>query len=273
MLPPLRVCVVAVVCLWLALGQVDGLLRQVQSADRAAGGVESLASGWPDAGMVQRTQDLAAVWQAESTEGLAGASFVTYTALDVAFIVAYGVLFLGLARRLRPRAQRVARGRLKSFAAESPGRAIAALAVLDLIEDALRLKIVLPSDAPSDALIWVSWGVTTLKWCAAMAVLALLGALVHERRDELAALGRRLAGALWRLRVLALPSLAFGALLLADPTQQSPDLLRRWLDGSDAGAALASVGPGSQRLQEPEDRRPVRCERLENAHQVTTSAA
>ena len=219
----LRGPLLATLGLWLALRQVDAVIKNLQAGGVGGNGADSLYALSP-IDLPEYVRQLLTFWN--STGPVFDAAFFAYTGLDFLFILAYTVLF------------RRAFGRVGSPEHATSGleralrRAPAIVLVLglsDVVENALRLTIV-RSDSATGWLVYPAWLATSIKWGALAAVLLLL--LLASRSNVT---GRPLWSedsrwALGRLRIPAVLVAAFALILMLDPTGQVGDSFRRWLD-------------------------------------------
>lgn len=268
---PWLLYLVSALTFFAVLQSVGTLLKQVQqSGSDLFGGMESLGSGLLPMSAIQRTQSLLQVWHEANAETPDVRSTIiwtagVYTATDVLFIVCYTALLVGVCRWLADRAARRAAqpgaqaagpegtardqrwGPLRKLVA-SPG-AIGlpmAVAVADLAENGIRLGLIWHAFAPGDgsAPTWVvatAWVVTSAKFVLLGLSLAVLLLLVRES-DVVAGRWAAIGWSLWRLRIPVGAVLIFVAMVLGDPTGQTADLIRRWLDNWwEAGIGLAAI--------------------------------
>ncbi len=212
--PRLRTWLLLAIGLWLMLRQVDGLLVQLQREGYGGYGVNDLGPLSP-AGLVEQVKAVLVVWQAN--DALAHPAFYAYMALDAIFIALYAGLLHTLIRRVA-----------------APKRAevwLVALIAADLLENVLRIAIVATASHAA-ILVYAAWLATVAKWLTLAAVVLLVVNAGRARRLHNAHSDRkgRTLWALWRLRIPVLLLGAFGLFLIFDPTGQSPDTFRRWLD-------------------------------------------
>ena len=219
------------VALSLALGQVDGQVRSLQGEHAPAAGLQTFAFGIPGAALFERAKLVVDFWNDSTRADFTELCVVVYTLLDVAFIVAYIALFAAVLKRLRNGPEQAEALGWLGQRARRPFWPLAALAAADVIEDIL-LALVATGTLPA------SWGwvaaclaATVAKWLLVAHAVGMVVALLREQSAWLRRVLGELRHAVWRLRVPALLSGAFGLLMLADPTGQGPDLLRRWMDG------------------------------------------
>ena len=163
----------------------------------------------------------------ERNAPLGHAAFWASTVLDFAFIVIYVFLLRGL-RKWLP-------------AASAAGGFISALAaVADVVENLLRIVMV-AGDTAWWLLVYLAWVATTAKWLSLAAVVLLLA--IAWRGQGLSTgpgeFTRQRLSALWRLRVPMVLVGVWGLFLILDPTGQSADTFRRWLD--DVGRFVISA--------------------------------
>ncbi len=229
--------------LYLVLHTIGGLLAEVQLAsDGSFGGLAAVASGFGP-GVVDRTQDLLAMWSTASsdrlTHDLIAWTARAYTALEYLFLISYATVLILLWRRVRrhlpPNAggDPAARDRLRRVAYWRRGPLLAvAAAVADAIANSLRLSIVEETVAGNPVPSWVigvAWAFNLTRLVLIAACLVLLLVLLHDTGLLMTWL-RRTARALWRLRIVVVAIALYALLLLQDPTGQAVDLARRWLD-------------------------------------------
>jgi hypothetical protein len=238
--PPLLVAATAA---FLALGQVDGLLRRLQSENASASGLQSLVLGWPNGELFARARGVIEFWHSGGRHGFVERCVVTYTLLDVLFIALYSSLALVVLYRLCGTSTAGADAGWLSRQARAPLGCVLALAAVDLIEDALLLAVATRRLPGTDAVLLTCLAATAIKWILVLVVVGLVAARLRERSAWFSALVTDTWRSLWALRTPALLSVAFGLLLLGDPTGQASDLLRRWMDSDWTGAwSIAATG-------------------------------
>ena len=212
--PRLRTLLLLSFGVWLMLRQVDGVLAELQRDGYGGYGVNDLGPLSPS-GLVEQVKAVLAVW--EANEALAYPAFYAYMALDTIFIALYAGLLYTLVVRVA-----------------APGNAtswLLGLVAADLVENVLRIAIV-ATGSHASPLVYAAWLATTAKWVALMAVVLLVayGRQAHRLRDGPSGRAGRFMWALWRLRIPVFLLGGFGLLLIFDPTGQSPDTFRRWMD-------------------------------------------
>jgi hypothetical protein len=213
---------------WLMLRQVDGVLSSLQSGGRGGYGANALGPLSP-ADLPARVADALSVW--ESTRPVSHVAFGVYTALDVVFIGLYVWVFLSLFAKLDvplPASQ------MATPARQAVKRAwlwVVALAVFDVAEDAIRAVMVGWHSSPA-GLVYAGYAVSLLKLGALVCVLLLL--FVAWRQVGLgSAPGRFTAATGWALGRMRVPLVllgAWGLFVTFDPSGQTADTFRRWLD-------------------------------------------
>ncbi|MFI7542875.1 hypothetical protein [Actinoplanes sp. NPDC049599] len=252
-LPWVLTLAVLALTLLLVLRSIGALLAQVQlTSGNSYGGMESVGGGLTT-DFVARTQALLEVWR-EAAAGSAGTrtliarTAVTYTYLDMVFLVVYAALVVLVWRWLRAlpgcqqRRDTSGPNRLRHWAWWPRWWLLPlVLAACDAVENLVRLVIVLRTvdgAAVPGWLIWASWVPTTLKLLLfAICVVLLLVLLLDSGIPG--TWWRGVGWALWRLRVAVLATVLYVAVLLVDPTGQAIDLARRWLN--DPVNAVAGV--------------------------------
>jgi hypothetical protein len=242
--PRLRTLLVLCAACWFALGQLDGVLKILQEGGVGAYGANAFGPLSP-IGLQGKVRQLLEIWNNEAT--LAIVTFIVYTAVDVAFIVLYGWLLLRLAKQLLVTAppeesspekspSEIALARLSRRAPTLIWMAMAA----DAAEDVLRLVMV-TATVTWWPIVYGAWLLTLAKWMLLAAVAAVL---VHAwRRVGLTKGPGAITPAVWwaikRLRIPIVLLGTWGLLILFDPTQQTADTFRRWLDDPKTGLSLA----------------------------------
>jgi hypothetical protein len=240
----LRTVLLLMVGLWLLLRQVDGALTSLQFAGSGAYGANDLVPLNPGDAQ-DRAKDLLAVWS--QNRQVAYAAFWTYTGLDLLFIWLYWVFFTRVVVILRAHQVagvtplNVARG------LRSAEKWVTALAVSDLAEDVLRAFIVGGNNS-GWLLTFVGWLATWTKWLLLITVLILIAAAwAHVGWNRAPwSMPRDRRWALRRLRVPLVLLVAWGGFVIFDPTAQTADTFRRWLDsrqqfGISAGSTFVAV--------------------------------
>ena len=224
--------------IWLMLRQVDSVLGRLQTDVAGSYGANDF---WQPGfqRVANHVTDLVHVWN--GNKDVARLAYGTYTALDVVFIAAYSALLLVILARLGTPAPREDRPLVLGRLATRTQWLVVALAAADLLEDALRTFLVY-QDPPADWLSYVAWGVTWLKWVLLGCVLILIAQALHWHVRT--APSRGLLRAALRLRVPVVLLGAWGVFVLFDPTGQTADIFRRWLnDALQFGeSALFSIG-------------------------------
>jgi hypothetical protein len=231
--PRLRTLLVLGAACWLALRQLDGVLKILQQGGVGAYGANAFGPLSP-VGLQAKVRQLLAIWNTEPT--LAIATFSVYTAIDLAFIVLYGWLLLRLSDLLGGGANKAP---LERLARRVPELTVLAM-VADLLEDVLRMVMV-TATVSWGPVVYGAWLLTTVKWLLLAGVAV---GLVHAwRRVGLTAgpgaITPAVRWALARLRVPIVVLGAWGLFMLFDPTEQTADSFRRWLDDPATGACVA----------------------------------
>jgi hypothetical protein len=232
--PRLRTLLVLCAACWLLLGQLDGVLKLLQEGGVGAYGANAFGPLSP-IGLQDKVRQLLAIWNTEPT--LAITTFSVYTAIDLVFIAVYGWLLLTLAELLGVRG--AAASPLDRLARRAPELTVLAMAA-DVLEDLLR-TVMVTATVSSWLVVYVAWALTTMKWLLLAAVVA---GLVHawRRMGLVSGPGAITADVWWAIKRLRIPILllgAWGLIVLFDPTQQTADTFRRWLD--DLGSGLSDT--------------------------------
>ncbi|MES1193310.1 MAG: hypothetical protein ABUM26_03225, partial [Solirubrobacterales bacterium] len=211
--PRLRTLLVLCAACWLALRQLDGVLKILQQGGVGSYGANAFGPVSP-VGLQTKVRQLLAIWNTEPT--LAIATFSVYTAIDLVFIVLYGWLLLRLSDLLG--VDGPASAPLDRLARRVPLLTVLAM-VADVLEDVLRMVMV-TATVSWWPVVYGAWLLTTVKW------LLLAGAvvgLVHAwRRVGLTAgpgaISPAVRWALVRLRIPIVLLGTWGLFVLFDPT-------------------------------------------------------
>jgi hypothetical protein len=238
---PVAVLAVATFLLFVAIGQVDGVLKDMHPRDGTSYGFSDL-SGTPLSFDSSRPAKVLMQWSAYDTDPRTRHEFASshsvvnrYVVVDAAFMVAYSVLLLALILRWRPPdAQQGERVKLLRSTSSRAAWAVLALFIVDVIEDALGWLAV-RGDWLGTGAYWAAVLATTVKWLLVILLVAYIVSLWAARGyggDT------RLA-----LRCMAAPiGLLVAYALLLFRQEQTVDLIRRWTEHwSELAAALASA--------------------------------
>lgn len=217
--------------LWLMLRQADSVLTRFQSPLGGSYGANDFWAPSP-VGLPKQVHTLVDVWRADGNDPAWLQAIWTYTVLDLCFIVAYTALFVVLFDRLARPAETDDRPAFLGHLGRRRLGVVLALAITDVIEDVLRLGLV-HRWVSGDWWVYGAWFVTLVKWALLLLVVALV---VHAwAAPRMVRAGPRrgspLAWAVVKLRVAVVLLAVWGLFVIFDPTGQSADIFRRWLDG------------------------------------------
>jgi hypothetical protein len=246
--PRLRTLLVLCAACWLALGQLDGVLRSLQRGGVGDYGANAFGPLLSPRGLPEHVSDILALWSRDPT--LAIATFSAYTVVDVLFIGAYTLLLLRLLDLLKRTGRYVipldGSTMPLQWLAHHAGALVLITAGADMLENILREVIVAGNWGPAP-LVYAAWAATQVKWLALAVVVIVLVALWRAvgLSSGPGAITRDTIWALGRLRIPVVLLGAWGLFVIFDPTAQTADTFRRWFDDRETFATSAAFGFGT----------------------------
>jgi hypothetical protein len=237
--------------LWLVLAGIDSGLQRLQQPGQPSFGMADLADGLP--GDVEDASAALTVWNAYKPEGAPGYKGwgTWYVILDFLLVAAYVGALAGLLLKARANADPEDHARLLRVAGLWP---LGLVVLFEVIENLMQLKLV--RGGWDEDVAHVAATAALFKWLAIGVTLVLL-ALVwlapktvnsddpwRPRKPDPDALATATsARRAWApLRVPLVLVVLFAVALVAPVSDQPPDVLRRWLDGTLSRAAVGFFG-------------------------------